>query len=79
MKRKRYTEEQIIAILKEGESGIPTPDLCRRHGISEGVDSQYFSRISVDNLQIVSHSIPRRSGINLRSNCRERNSVDKNT
>lgn len=36
MKRKRYTEEQIIAILKESESAIPTPDLCRRHGISEG-------------------------------------------
>jgi len=36
MKRKRYTEEQIIAILKEGESGAATPDLCRRHGISEG-------------------------------------------
>jgi putative transposase len=36
MKRKRYTEEQIIAILKEGESGTATPDLCRRHGISEG-------------------------------------------
>lgn len=36
MKRKRYTEEPIIAILKEGESGTPNPDLCRRHGISEG-------------------------------------------
>lgn len=35
MKRKRYTEEQIIAILKEHEAGIPVAELCRRHGVSE--------------------------------------------
>jgi putative transposase len=31
---KRRTEEQIISILKESESGVATPDLCRQHGIS---------------------------------------------
>ena len=36
MKRKRHTEEQIIAILKEHEAGVKTADLCRKHGISEG-------------------------------------------
>ena len=35
MKRKRHTEEQIIAILKEHEAGKKTADLCRRYGISE--------------------------------------------
>ena len=35
MKRKRQTEEQIIAILKEQEAGFKTADLCRKHGISE--------------------------------------------
>ena len=35
MKRKRFTEEQIIAILKEHEAGFKTVDLCRKHGISE--------------------------------------------
>ena len=35
MKRKRYTEEQIITILKEQEAGVKTADLCRKHGISE--------------------------------------------
>jgi putative transposase len=35
MKGKRFSEEQIIAVLKESESGAKTKDLCRRHGISE--------------------------------------------
>ena len=34
MKRSRFTEEQIIAVLKEHELGAPTADLCRKHGIS---------------------------------------------
>jgi putative transposase len=34
MKRSRFTEEQIIAILREQESGAKTADVCRRHGIS---------------------------------------------
>jgi putative transposase len=35
MKRKRHTEEQIIAILREHEAGMKTADLCRKHGVSE--------------------------------------------
>jgi putative transposase len=34
MRRSRFSEEQIIRILKEGEAGARTVDLCRRHGIS---------------------------------------------
>lgn len=33
--KKRFTEEQIIRVLKEHEAGTKTGELCRRHGISE--------------------------------------------
>ena len=36
MKKTRYTEEQIIGILKESDAGIATGELCRKHGISQG-------------------------------------------
>lgn len=35
MKRKPYTEAQILGFLKEAESGIPVKDLCRKHGFSD--------------------------------------------
>ena len=36
MKRKRFSEEQIITILKQAEGGLPVPELIRQHGICEG-------------------------------------------
>ena len=44
MKRKRFTEEQIIAVLKEHELGAKTSDLCRKHGISEATFYNWKSR-----------------------------------
>jgi putative transposase len=35
MKRSRFTETQIIAILQEADTGIPVKDICRKHGISD--------------------------------------------
>jgi putative transposase len=33
--KKRFTEEQIIGFLRDGEAGLPIKELCRRHGFSE--------------------------------------------
>jgi putative transposase len=35
MKRSRFSEEQIIGILKEHEAGVSVSDLCRKHGVSD--------------------------------------------
>ncbi len=35
MKKSRYTDSQILSILKQNESGITVPDLCREHGMSD--------------------------------------------
>ena len=44
MKRSRFSEEQIIAVLKEQEAGMPTADVCRRHGISSATFYKYKSK-----------------------------------
>ena len=35
MKKSRYSEEQIMGVLKEQQAGIPVAELCRKHGISD--------------------------------------------
>jgi putative transposase len=37
MKKNRYSEEQIIVVLKEHQAGIPVAELCRKHGISDAI------------------------------------------
>ena len=34
MKKSRFTDSQILAILKQAENGVPVPELCRQHGMS---------------------------------------------
>lgn len=46
MKRKRFSEEQIIGVLKEHEAGAKTADLCRKHGISDATFYNWKSRYS---------------------------------
>lgn len=56
MKTSRFTDSQIIPILKQAEGGLPVPELCREHGISNatlykwrskfgGIDASLMARI----------------------------------
>ena len=44
MKKSRFSEEQIIAVLKEHQAGIAVADICRKHGISDATFYNWRSR-----------------------------------
>ncbi len=44
MKKKRYSEAQILAILKQAENGVPVSELCREHGMSSAAFYQWRAK-----------------------------------
>lgn len=51
MRKSKFTESQIVAILGEGEAGVPVAEVCRKHGISNGLFYQgkyRYSGVSVN-------------------------------
>ena len=44
MKKSRFTDSQIIAILKQAEAGAPVPELCREHGMSSATFYKWRSK-----------------------------------
>ena len=44
MRKSRFSDSQIMAILKQAESGVPVADLCREHGMSSGLFYQWRSK-----------------------------------
>jgi putative transposase len=44
MKKSKFSESQIVAILKEGESGVPVAQLLRQHGISQATYYKWKSK-----------------------------------
>ncbi len=44
MKKARFTDSQIIAVVKQAEDGAPVPDLCRQHGITSATFYKWRSK-----------------------------------
>lgn len=44
MRKSRFTEAQIIGMIKEQEAGIPTAEVCRKHGLSQGTFYKFKSK-----------------------------------
>ncbi|PMM88195.1 transposase, partial [Vibrio breoganii] len=44
MKKSRYTDSQILSILKQAEAGAPIPELCREHGMSSATFYKWRSK-----------------------------------
>jgi hypothetical protein len=56
MKRAKFTEEQIIGILRENEAGAKAGELARKHGVSEGTSVPHEnSRFSLSNEDTLNH------------------------
>ncbi len=59
MRKSRFTEEQIIAVLQEADAGLGTKESCRKHGIS--VNALYRWKAKYGGLE-VSEAPPREAG-----------------
>ncbi len=55
MKTSRFSDAQIIAILKQAESGSPVPELCRVHGISSATFYKWRSKFGGMDASLMAH------------------------
>ena len=55
MKKTRYSESQVIKILKEGESGMPVTDICREYGIGRSTYYKWKSKYWGMDIQELKH------------------------
>lgn len=61
MRRSRFTQEQIIGVLKEHQEGAPALDLCRKHGISDATFYKWrtkYGGMEVSDARVMRHCSP---------------------
>lgn len=54
MKKSRFTDSQIIAVLKQAQAGTPVPELCREHGVSSATFYKWRSKFGGMDASMVS-------------------------
>ena len=57
MKTSRFTDSQIIAILKQAEAGSPVPELCREHGISNATFCKWRAKYGGTDASLMFHMV----------------------
>lgn len=60
MKRSKFPEEQIIAVLHEHEAGLPTAEVCRKHGVSSATFYKWkatYGGLDEVSKQLLSHNV----------------------
>lgn len=62
MRKSRFTEAQIIGMTKEQEAGMPTAEVCRKHGLSQGTFYKYKSKYGDMEVPVLHESWTRSSG-----------------
>jgi putative transposase len=63
MKRSRFTDSQIIAVIKQSEAGTPVPTLCREHGISSATFYKWRSKYGGMDTSLTLPSLRTRQGV----------------
>jgi len=54
MKKSRFTDSQIMAVLKQSQGGVPVPELCREHGISSATFYKWRSKFGGMDVPMIS-------------------------
>ena len=70
MRKSKFSETQIVAMLKDAESGVPVADLLRKHGVSKATFFKWRSKYGGASVaEVVMTSFSRRHSVRHRSEC----------